>query len=129
MIETLITSYDSFKALNVWFEHLLQYDDSYHREILLNYKTKQIQQKAISKNNNIITEFPKGYMPISENNFEDDENSFFIEQAYAIELQAQFLQNNNDDKVDLYKSLENLSERIYDFFDEDEETEFINYVV
>lgn len=129
-MEPLITSYDSFKALDVWFKYLLKYDDSYDREMLLNYKAKKIQQKAISNNNKISTpDFPKGYMSISENFFEDEENSFFIGQAYAIQLQSQFLQNNNNDKIDLYKSLENLSERIYDFFDDEDDIEFVNYIV
>lgn len=157
----VITSIHSFRAILDWFELLQKYDDSYIMESIANFKTRTIQQKAITANkpkipNNqqtsiffkknvpqkapakIIPEAkpkpvinPKAnavvpqkqansaqYLVIEKNIFYDDIDPYFLAQTYAIQLQTPSLQLKTQ-KYDLYQSLENLSERLYDFFDDE----------
>jgi len=124
---------DTFAAVTKWLEILAQYDDSFQRENIAGFKSRRIQQKASPQappnpNNEPVIQ---AYLTIDENPYlktlkNRSQNSDIAKpdkldaDLHALELQS-FMEQQTE-KGNFEDELENLSDTINDFIDDDEES-------
>ncbi len=117
---------DTYNAITLWLDILKEYDDNFLRSCIANYKTRRIHQQTASKTSNlpkseIVTSVYAIAEDLRQNQDNPDEDSII---QLKIDLQAEdlkvLMEQQQSSIITLSKGLENLSEKINIFTDNED---------
>ncbi len=122
---------DSYTAVKLWLQILKEYDDNYFRENIANFKTRYIQQQALSgkPSNPGSPEKVMSHMPIDENEFirpsEPGENKSETRKYDRLEadmhaMGLQIIVETEETRTNLDEEFEYLTDTLNDFVDMDD---------